>query len=244
MKNFAELYDDIWKDHKFTNWSRFQHTLTLIPKLPAGAQIFDIAAGPGRFTDYLLSQTSYIQKDQITSFEISPVALEQLQNKGYRAQLLDIEKTPAPDQADLVFFLESIEHIIKPDEVIKNLYQSLKPGGYLIISTPNYASVARRMRMLFGVIPEMYTSDNHHISLFSVWLLKERLRAAGFIIDKENNLFQMESLGRIFYWIRPLIPHYRQKFPFKDYNYVPISCLPNLLSDLVLIRAYKPHDQS
>lgn len=241
MRTFAQLYDDLWKDHEFTNWCRFQYTLTLIPPLPANAQIFDIAAGPGRFTDYLLSRMPPIQKDQITSFEISPIALKTLESKGYRAQLLDIEKTPAPGQADLVFFLEAIEHVMEPGKVLENLHRSLKPGGYLIISTPNYASWVRRLKMFFGVIPEMYTSGNHHISLFSVWFLKEQLQKHGFIIDKERNLLQMESMGRI--WkkgIKPLFPYLQKRFPLPDYNYVPTGIFPNLTADLVLIRARKP----
>lgn len=240
MRTFEEIYDEVWSDHPFTNWSRFEQTVKLIPNLPIGAQVFDIAAGPGRFADYAI-ENSFLTKDQFVCFEISPSAANRLKALGYQSEALDIEKTPVAHQADLIFFLEAIEHVMEPDRVIKNLYDSLKPGGYLIISTPNYAKINLRIKMALGIIPEVYTTGNHHIALFSVWFLKDRLKYHGFVVDKERDLFVMESMGRI--WrkgIKPLFPFLKKWFPLPDYNYVVARFCPNLLSDLVLIRVKKP----
>jgi len=43
-----------------------------------------------------------------------------------------------PDYFDLCLMLETIEHLEKPDVVLKKVYMQLKPGGYFYISFPNY----------------------------------------------------------------------------------------------------------
>ncbi|MDO8489726.1 MAG: SAM-dependent methyltransferase, partial [Candidatus Omnitrophota bacterium] len=54
-----------------------------------------------------------------------------------------------PDNSfDLVISTEALEHTIYPESAIKEFYRILKPGGFLILSTPNYgwnlAGLAKR----------------------------------------------------------------------------------------------------
>jgi len=240
MRSFEDIYNELWNREKFINVSRFKHTVDLLPPISDQTIVSDIASGKGYFADYL-TNNSNITRDQLTCYDISPLAIDDLARNQFKNNLLDIETGCVEPVADIVFFLEAIEHVLEPDRVLQNLYRSLKPGGYLIISTPNYAKINRRIRMLLGFIPEKYTSGNHHISMFSVWFLKKRLLANGFVIDKENNLFEMESLGRVFKrWLKPHIPYLKKKFPLDNFNYIPATVLPNLMADLVLIRARKP----
>lgn len=46
--------------------------------------------------------------------------------------------------------LRVIEHLINPDNAISEAYRVLKPGGFLIIATPNQASWVNRVLLLFG----------------------------------------------------------------------------------------------
>lgn len=50
---------------------------------------------------------------------------------------------------DYILFLEVIEHLYNPDFVISQISRVLKPGGCLIISTPNILNLGSRMRFLF-----------------------------------------------------------------------------------------------
>lgn len=50
---------------------------------------------------------------------------------------------------DYVLFLEVIEHLYNPDFVIGQIAKVLKPGGTLIMSTPNILNLGSRMRFLF-----------------------------------------------------------------------------------------------
>jgi trans-aconitate methyltransferase len=61
-----------------------------------------------------------------------------------------------PDQFDVVLFNEVIEHLrLSPGWVFQYLFELLRPGGYLILQTPNAVSFGRRVRMLFGRNPDM-----------------------------------------------------------------------------------------
>ena len=61
-----------------------------------------------------------------------------------------IEKLPFDDSSfDYLLFIETIEHLEKPFEIIGELSRVLKPNGKLILSTPNILNLGSRMRFLF-----------------------------------------------------------------------------------------------
>ncbi len=51
-------------------------------------------------------------------------------------------------QFDFVCFLEAIEHTENPYNAVRELARVLKPGGTLILSTPNYLNIERRLKFL------------------------------------------------------------------------------------------------
>lgn len=241
VSHLGTIQDGAWRREKFVNWSRFQHTCKLAPP-GSNLIVFDIASGPGHFSKFLIKQSIYKQS-QITCFDISPLAIQQARSKGYQAEVLDITASPTPYQADVIFFLEAIEHIENPQTVFKNLHDSLRPRGYLIVSTPNYARWTLRLKRNLN---STYTNDKViwptiGTSPMSIELLKQLLQNSGFHIERKHHLFQIESIGRI--WkkgIKPLFSTLQKKFPLPDYNYVPTKILPNLTATLILIRARRP----
>ena len=64
---------------------------------------------------------------------------------------------------DIITALHVIEHHRKPENLIKKIYKILKPGGTLILETPDFDSAAaRRYGKKFRLL-----HDKTHISLFS-----------------------------------------------------------------------------
>ena len=51
---------------------------------------------------------------------------------------------------DCVFATEIIEHTLDPFYLLKEAFRLLKPGGVLILTTPNQATVSNRLRALSG----------------------------------------------------------------------------------------------
>lgn len=53
------------------------------------------------------------------------------------------------DSFDYVIFMEVIEHIYNPNFVLSEISRIIKPGGQLILSTPNILNIGSRLRFLF-----------------------------------------------------------------------------------------------
>jgi 2-polyprenyl-3-methyl-5-hydroxy-6-metoxy-1,4-benzoquinol methylase len=93
-----------------------------------------------------------------------------------------------PGQYDVVYFSEVIEHLLDGGAVLKKLAGVIKPGGHLILTTPNLAYLGNRLRLLFGRDLDTLTMDrgdvgNQHIRVFTARLLKRLCANAGLEVD-------------------------------------------------------------
>ncbi|MFC1570891.1 methyltransferase domain-containing protein [Candidatus Omnitrophota bacterium] len=70
--------------------------------------------------------------------------------KGDLCDYEKIIKNSQIDKFDIIFLGEVFEHIVKPYSVLKNLVKLIKPGGCLIITTPNLANIYNRILLLMG----------------------------------------------------------------------------------------------
>jgi SAM-dependent methyltransferase len=74
-----------------------------------------------------------------------------LNDAHYPERWISLDKN---EKYDLILFLEVIEHLYTaPEKILDFLGSILKPGGYIIIQTPNAASLIKRLRLLFGENP-------------------------------------------------------------------------------------------
>lgn len=101
--------------------------------------------------------------------------------------VVDLNKTEEFDgsyeQHDLILFAEVIEHLYtRPQIVINFLTKFLKPGGFLIIQTPNAAASFKRLQLLLGVHPYEQIQENRmgHYREYMAGELKQILKQTGF----------------------------------------------------------------
>ena len=75
-------------------------------------------------------------------------------NEDLKFQHFNVEKDPFPyenDKFDLVIFAEIIEHLLNdPCSVFREIKRVLKPGGILILTTPNVARLENVARLIAG----------------------------------------------------------------------------------------------
>ena len=98
-----------------------------------------------------------------------------LQTKGYEVVSVDLEpqnpsvlrvdaNNPLPfadETFDLVWCTEVIEHVVNPAFTLGEINRVLKPGGKLLLSTPNSAFWVFRMFRPFGKGPAEMQNDDH-----------------------------------------------------------------------------------
>lgn len=160
---------------------------------PSG-RILDVPAGHGAFAQELLRRGH----DNIDCLDIAADAFA-LRDPGVRFTRHDvIDPLPFPDACfDYVFSIEGIEHFENPWTFAKELCRVLKPGGRLIISTPNTFSVDARVKyLLAGYYPRfrplmldpdkvmVQPVDDAHISPIYYWQLNFFLRQGGVSIRR------------------------------------------------------------
>jgi len=113
--------------------------------------------------------------------------INRLKKLGFKAKQADFNKNlPFNDKKfDFISCLEVIEHIENAENLIKEIKRVLKDNGYLLISTPNYAFVGVRLKILFGFsIPD----EGYHFRFFTHKSLIKLLKKEGFKIIKDNSI--------------------------------------------------------
>ncbi|QEV17942.1 MULTISPECIES: class I SAM-dependent methyltransferase [Streptomyces] len=111
-----------------------------------------------------------------------------------RGELTDGGLPFADKTADAVLFSEVIEHLVDPDSALDELRRVLRPGGHLMLSTPNLAAWYNRGLLLAGVQPvfsEVSLRGIHgrpgkevvgHLRLYTARALREFVAASGFTV--------------------------------------------------------------
>jgi dolichol-phosphate mannosyltransferase len=117
--------------------------------------------------------------------------------RRYRLPVVNgsIFRLPFPSEsADCVICSEVIEHIPMDEGVFKELDRILKPGGILILGTPDYGTrVWPAIEWLYGVlIPGGYADE--HISHFSSESLERILSAMGYKILTRQYILKGELI--------------------------------------------------
>jgi 2-polyprenyl-3-methyl-5-hydroxy-6-metoxy-1,4-benzoquinol methylase len=91
-----------------------------------------------------------------------------------------------PASFDVVLCGDVVEHLRDPVAALARLRPYLRPGGRLVLSTPNVANWAIRLSLLFG--RWRYTDrgilDGSHTHLFTRKTLREAIVQAGYEVDR------------------------------------------------------------
>lgn len=161
---------------------------------PLAGRILDMPAGQGAFAQALLQNGA----EEIHCLDINAEAFVLSDPRVVFLKHDAMQSLPFPDAYfDHVYSIEGIEHFESPWTVVRELCRVLKPGGQLIITTPNTFSVDARLKyLLSGYFPRfrplMQTPekvmdqpvDDAHISPIYFWQLNYFLLTSGVRIQK------------------------------------------------------------
>ncbi len=154
-------------------------------------KILDLAAGIGYVTQRLLDQ----YPATVISHDISPSCLKQLHSRGAPTLKFDIDNADAAfplasGSFDAVISLVTIEHLLFVDEFLSEINRILCDGGYLYISTPNYAAFEYlKEPLLYGrsyhhpLLPSSRYEFYAHVRYFTFKTLGVLLESHGFALE-------------------------------------------------------------
>ena len=106
--------------------------------------------------------------------------------RGIYALVTDLQ-TPfpyLPETFDAVLAKQVCEHLADTRQFFSECRRVLKPGGVLIVGTPNLASLSNRVRLLFGLYPTFMDYEMEggygHVRYYTLKTLLGQLRGLGF----------------------------------------------------------------
>lgn len=139
---------------------------------PGGGVLVDVGCGNGNLWPFVShSCDRYIGVDTVFYNDFLAEAAFILHN-------LDLGKVPLADaSADVVVSVETIEHLENPRAFMRELVRLTKPGGLVIVTTPNQLSLLSKMTLVlknqfnaFQEAPGLYPA--HITALLEIDLIR------------------------------------------------------------------------
>ncbi len=143
---------------------RFMKTLEYIPRLEKPAKMLELGASPYfmsflimKYLGYEITPANYFGDygEKISGPHQMTVSSKRF-NESHTFDSVfynvEIDRYPYPDnQFDVVLCCEILEHLaFNPTHLLRESHRILKPGGYLVLSTPNAVRLENLLRMVRG----------------------------------------------------------------------------------------------
>ena len=122
--------------------------------------------------------------------DVSPANAYAATSRGVTSSISNLG-SPLPfasNRFDAVVAKEVIEHLVDTRLLVAECWRVLRPGGCLILGTPNLASLSNRFRLLFGLYPGWmdYQVEGGigHVRYYTLQTLCLQLTSAAFRVEK------------------------------------------------------------
>jgi len=174
-----------------------------------GKTIADIGCGAGSF----LSHVSGLA-EKVIAVEPTERYHNSLRQRGYDvySYVADALKVH-PGSIDIAVTFQVIEHVSNPREFLTEIAALLKPGGSLILATPN------RDDILMKLLPEEFPSFFYrtaHRWYFDRLSLRHCVKASGLLIESERYL-QTYGMSNALLWMKERRPRGNTPLPGIDH---------------------------
>jgi len=109
----------------------------------AGGLLVDVGCGSGNLWRYVDADFERYVGVDVVSYEGFPACGE------FQRINLDTGRVPLPDGgADVVAAVETIEHLENPRSFARELARLAKPGGWVVVTTPNQLSLLSKLTLV------------------------------------------------------------------------------------------------
>jgi 2-polyprenyl-3-methyl-5-hydroxy-6-metoxy-1,4-benzoquinol methylase len=203
--DLQEIYGEIqYYGYAYAYQNRRKRTLRLVEEvLPKGGSILDVAAAAGNFT-LSLAEMGY----EVTWNDLRADLAEYVKMKHEKGV---VHYAPGNafelgfnEQFDCVLITEVIEHVAHPDEFLKKVATMVRPGGYVVMSTPNGRYFINKLpRFSDCPDPSIFESQqfkpNSDGHIFLLWSdeIQPLGKAAGLTLEKHECFTNPLTAGHI-----------------------------------------------
>lgn len=165
----------------------------------ASPQALELGCADGRFLEHLRERGW-----QPSGIELIDAPAQVARDKGFEvhAGVLDADCF-AEQPFDAVFAWMLLEHVPEPRETLTQIHRVLKPGGWLVISVPNFACWEPFVFRSYWYSLQLPT----HLQHFTPRTLRRLLDESGFEsirVIHQHNVFNL--VGSLGLWLRTRFP--------------------------------------
>jgi 2-polyprenyl-3-methyl-5-hydroxy-6-metoxy-1,4-benzoquinol methylase len=168
----------LWTANGLTKEADYLRFMTLAHE-PVG-RLLDVGCGGGRFLNRMKKRGWDVEGSDFDEQATKKVAARY----GIKTHVGDLSQCALPpNNFDVITMSQTIEHLYTPEATLRECLRILKPGGLLVMTTPNVLSVAASE---FGAHWRGWEAPRH-LHLFSVDSLQRLTRHVGFEIDEARS---------------------------------------------------------
>lgn len=139
---------------------------------------------------------------EVDFLDIDPENVSRARALGFRAYQHDcnrpLTEVLVPASYDAALVLEVIEHVFHTQILLRSLRECLRPGGFLVLTTPNVAHLHWRLRALLGQPPR---GEGYHVRFFTYRRLLAELQQAGFSVEREAHATSTFGINAVRTWL-------------------------------------------
>ena len=157
-----------------------------------GSNVLEVGVGCGVFTEALSEMGR-----TVAAVDINPAFLDNVKSlDGVATHLKDATKPLGIGSHDLAICSEVLEHVppAQSQAMLQSIFDGLRPGGTLILTTPQRFSTVELMARLFkfpmvlALARKIYGSAEElgHINLLTAGAVRDQIRQTGFEIDGQR----------------------------------------------------------
>jgi SAM-dependent methyltransferase len=153
-------FEAMSEDHYLEDQGRrFDRTVEVLKRENATVPWIEFGALGGGFA-LQCADALGLERGQIYCCDFTPELLRRAAQRGFATCVWDLENGSRPLELrpgtfQTILFCEIIEHLVAPDRTLKAVVELLAPGGLLLVTTPNLASLGNRFRLLRGKTPSL-----------------------------------------------------------------------------------------
>jgi methionine biosynthesis protein MetW len=168
----------------FKRWRHSPH-VKILDLISDGSICLDVGCASGYFARELK-----VKNCKVYGVEVDPKLAEEAREHCVDVLNADMERvTNLPFEVkkfDVVILSDSLEHMMRPDLVLRKLREIIKPHGSVIASIPNVARIEVRLRLLAGHFDyqESGILSKSHLRFFTLKTIRRLFESAGYAIGR------------------------------------------------------------